>query len=372
MFFDYNATSPLRPSVKHAIEDSLGLCGNPSSVHKYGRDVRAKVEEARDRIASYLGCPSKDVIFTSGATEANNMVLSSHKGPKIISAIEHDSLYADFTSQQKDIFELNVKDNGVVDTNHLEQLLQQSGEHTLVAVMAANNETGVIQPIEEISHICQKYQAHLHVDAVQTFGKIPFNYSAASSLAISGHKIGAPSGVGVLIKSDKFSPKALIRGGGQERSYRSGTENTLGIIGLGAAIDAVSNNEEEQARKLRDKFENAIVAFCSEVQIFGKSASRLPNTSNLNMPGVKSELQLMNFDLHGIAVSTGSACSSGKVKSSRVLEKMGVPVDIATTALRVSFGFANTDKECDALIKTWKSIFQKLSPANQERRTYYA
>ena len=361
MYFDYNATSPLRPCVKKLLSESLDLFGNPSSVHAYGREVRKHIEHARDQVGTYFKRPSKHVIFTSGATEANNLAIHAHNGPVIISEIEHDSLFVFQDRPHTRILRVNT--DGIIDLSHLEELLTQTGSGTLVCIMAAHNETGVIQPIPSILDLCEKYESFLHLDAVQSIGKLSMDYSKIYSITCSGHKIGGLSGSGALVKSSTLTPKALIRGGGQERGYRSGTENTLGIMSLGCAIEDVQNDDFLKISRRINRFETAIKEFAQgNITIFSEKVGRIGNTCNISMHNVKSELQLMNFDLKNIAVSTGSACSSGKVKISRSLKAMGVSDDLASSAIRISIGFGTIDPEIDTLIEAWKDIYTRISP----------
>jgi cysteine desulfurase len=361
MYFDYNATSPLRPCVKKLLSESLDLFGNPSSVHAYGREVRKHIEHARDQVGAYFKRPSKHVIFTSGATEANNLAIHTHNGPIIISGIEHDSLFVFQDRPHTHILRVNT--DGIIDLCHLEELLTQTGSGTLVCVMAAHNETGVIQPIPSILELCEKHRAFLHLDAVQSVGKLSMDYSKIYSITCSGHKIGGLSGSGGLLKSSTLTPKTLIRGGGQERGYRSGTENALGILSLGCAIEDIQNDDFLKISRRINRFEAAVKEFAQgTITIFSEKVGRIGNTCNISMHNVKSELQLMNFDLKNIAVSTGSACSSGKVKISRSLKAMGVSDDLASSAIRISIGFGTTDEEIDTLIEAWKDIYTKLSP----------
>ena len=368
IYLDYNATTPLRSEVKAAMVQAMDVTGNPSSVHAWGRKVRQHLESARQTIADFFKAEPKQIIFTSGATEANNLALKGFNGIKIVSAIEHDSIH----QVCSDALSCPVDEDGVVNLEKLESLLQNHhGEKVLVSVMAANNETGVIQPISEIAVLVKKHQAFFHCDATQTVGKLKLDWSKISfdMLSISSHKIGGPAGVGALIVSPNLALKAQIVGGGQERSYRGGTENILGIIGFEAALKECLNDPWDEIRFLRDRFEDEIQAFCLDVDVFGKNVPRLPNTSNLTMPGVKSDVQLMNFDLSGIAVSAGSACSSGKVKTSRILQAMGLPSSKTNSAIRVSLGWQTQPFEIEAIIDTWKQIYSRCAPQSFSKST---
>jgi cysteine desulfurase len=368
IYLDYNATTPLRSEVKAAMVQAMDVTGNPSSVHAYGRKVRQHLESARQTIADFFKAEPKQIIFTSGATEANNLALKGFDGIKIVSAIEHDSIH----QVCSDALSCPVDEDGVVNLEKLESLLQSHREEkVLVSVMAANNETGVIQPISEIAALVKKHQAFFHCDATQAVGKLTIDWSkiAFDMVSISSHKIGGPAGVGALIVSPNIALKAQIVGGGQERSYRGGTENILGIIGFEAALKECLNDPWGEIRFLRDRFEDEIQAFCLDVDVFGKSVPRLPNTSNLTMPGVKSDVQLMNFDLSGIAVSAGSACSSGKVKTSRILQAMGLPSSKTNSAIRVSLGWQTQPFEIEAIIDTWKQIYSRCAPQSFSKST---
>jgi cysteine desulfurase len=296
------------------------------------------------------------------------LALKGFDGIKIVSAIEHDSIH----QVCSDALSCPVDEDGVVNLEKLESLLQSHREEkVLVSVMAANNETGVIQPISEIAALVKKHQAFFHCDATQAVGKLTIDWSkiAFDMVSISSHKIGGPAGVGALIVSPNIALKAQIVGGGQERSYRGGTENILGIIGFEAALKECLNDPWGEIRFLRDRFEDEIQAFCLDVDVFGKSVPRLPNTSNLTMPGVKSDVQLMNFDLSGIAVSAGSACSSGKVKTSRILQAMGLPSSKTNSAIRVSLGWQTQPFEIEAIIDTWKQIYSRCAPQSFSKST---
>ncbi len=357
MYCDYNATAPLRDSVKKELMSAFDLLGNPSAVHSYGRNVRGCIERARNTIADYFKTDAQNVIFTSGATEANNMILKNHKGPVFLSSIEHSSVF----NARIDAQSIAVNEDGVVDLYHLESLLKNAeGTMPLVAVMAANNETGVIQPIQDVFNLCKKYQALLHVDAVQAVGKLEQEtYNCATTMTISGHKLGALSGIGALIKKSDYHPTALINGGGQERRMRSGTENILGIISLGKAIEDLCHDDWHSTQHIREHLESMMLKAVPNTIIFGHKVSRLPNTIDVAMPGVSSDLQLMLFDQQNIAISSGSACSSGKIQSSRVLKAMNVDPLLINNAIRISFGTKTTLDQAEDLFKAWFGIYQK-------------
>lgn len=357
IYLDHNASTPMLPKVKQAITEALVYQGNASSIHQEGRKIRQLIEESREKVASYLKVHSSRIVFTSGATEANNHVLKGFSGPVIINDAEHDSV----RHVRSDAQLCSVTSQGLLDLTHLEDLLKQSKEPVLISAMWANNESGVIQPLEEILSLTRRFGAFLHSDCVQGIGKIQLNWSqnAPNFISLSGHKIGSPQGVGVLVIDEKYPLLPLTRGGGQERSHRSGTENTLHIIGLGHAIDHVQEQNWSSIKKLRDGLEETLLSQYPEITIYGKEVERTPNTSLIRMPNVKNSIQVMSFDIKGIALSSGSACSSGKVKSSHVLKAMGVTDENASETIRVSLGLETTEKDIHTFMDVWKAIYQQ-------------
>lgn len=357
-YLDHNATTPVHPWVIEAVGATLDQCGNASSVHGWGRRAHAALEKARDAVASLAGARSDGLVFTSGGTEANNLALMSFKEFKVaVSAIEHDSVL----HVRNDAQLIPVDPDGVIDLNALEQMIDG---RTLVSVMVANNETGVIQPIDKIGVICREKGAMLHCDAVQAAGKIALDLASngVHLASLSAHKIGGPQGVGALVVyNPEIQANALLVGGGQEKGMRPGTENLPGIVGFGVAAsiarDELCNYVSMAA--LRDRLEAQIKRLSPDSRIFGQRANRLPNTSCFTMPGVGSEAQVMSLDLAGVMVSAGSACSSGKVKSSHVLRAMGVEQDIAGTAIRISFGRGNAEADVDKLMNAWGRLFAR-------------
>jgi cysteine desulfurase len=355
IYLDYNATTPLLPSVREAMIGSMEFVGNASSIHSYGRSIRKILEEARQTIASYFSRPASDVIFTSGATESNNLALQGFKGNVIVSAIEHDSVYE--VRQDRQV--CPVSQSGIVDLGVLEELLKQRQSPVLVSVMYANNETGIIQPMADVVSLARRYGAFVHCDAVQVIGKKTVDWEALGidMISLSAHKIGGPQGVGALIVSPKISLGPLIKGGGQERFFRSGTENVLGIVGFSEAIKKVQEADWSRVRNLRKALEKEIAEISSSVCIIGQGVERLPNTVTFCGMGLKSAVQVMSFDLRGVAVSAGSACSSGKVRSSRVLRQMGLSSDLIETSLRVSMGLETTSEDIALFVEAWRQIF---------------
>jgi len=370
-YIDHNATSPLRPEAQAATERALAVGGNPSSVHGRGRAARAIVEEAREQVASLVHARTQDVIFTSGGTEANALALwgalggGAEAGERItrlfVSAIEHDSILANAVaiaerSAGTRLTVIPVTKDGVVDLGALSDGLREGKGRALIAVMAANNETGVIQPIAAVSALAEEYGALLLVDAVQAAGKTDLDFSAADYLSLSAHKIGGPQGAGALVVKESVPFAAQMLGGGQERGLRAGTENVAGIAGFAAAA-AVA---KDVSNTLRDVFEAQLLRVVPDAVIFGTHAPRLGNTSNFALPGIAAETALMALDLDGVMVSSGAACSSGKVKPSHVLKAMDVADDLARSALRVSLGWNSTQSDVDAVTASLAKLAQRV------------
>jgi cysteine desulfurase len=358
VYLDYNATTPLRCEAKKSMTEAMDWIGNASSVHEPGRRVRSQLEQARQDVAGFLKTVPATIIFTSGATEANHLALAEFDGQVIVSAVEHDSV--DQACPDRDV--CPVDGQGLIDLNALESVLKKGTGPVMVSVMAANNETGVIQPMDQIGALVQQYKekrqgAWLHCDAVQAVGRIPLADHGIDLLSISAHKMGGPQGVGALVRLTSVPLKALFRGGGQERSFRAGTENSLGIIGFGAAVKAAQPDDWAPVRELRNFLEGQLLAHFPEAIIMAQDALRLPNTTTVVMPGVKSATQVMSFDLAGIALSAGSACSSGKVKSSRILAAMGVPEAQSACSIRVSLGIDSSLAEVNRFIEVWGAIY---------------
>ena len=362
VYLDYNATSPLRAEVKAAILDILGEPGNPSSIHSSGRRARAKLEKSRIQVANLIGAKPENIIFTSGATEADILAIKgTQHADVIISSIEHDAVLSAVPEAKK----APVDENGIIRLEELDKLLSKTEQPCLVSIMWANNETGVIQPIKEIINVSSFYGAIVHADAVQALGKIPidFNASGLDMMSISAHKIGGVSGIGALIIKDEVKLQPLMVGGGQERGQRSGTENIIGIVGFGAAAEVLSinNGEQNEIRRLRDLFELKLLEKVPSVEILCKNVPRLCNTSAVVMPGVSAETQIIAFDLEGIYISAGAACSSGKVKPSHVIEAMGLSGDALTNTIRVSFGWQNKESHVDRLVDTWLKLYKRAN-----------
>ena len=356
VYLDYNATAPLRPAALEAMRAALAETGNPSSVHRFGRLARRRVEEARASVAALIGARPSQIVLTSGGTEANNLALAQPAARVLVSAIEHDSVRAAAPSA----IPIPVDRAGIVELAALDRLLANSDGPALVAIMLVNNETGVIQPVADAARIARARGARIHCDAVQAAGKLAVDFAelGVHTMAISAHKFGGPLGVGALVVNDAVALSPMLRGGGQERGSRAGTENVAGIVGFGAAArlaEAELTNMPPMAA-LRDAMEARLNAAAT---ILGREAPRVANTSCIAMPGVAAETQVMAFDLAGVAVSAGAACSSGKVRVSHVLQAMGAG-DLAGEAIRMSFGCETTAADIDRFIKTWIGLWARL------------
>jgi len=367
IYLDWNATAPLCPDARAAMLAALEVAGNPSSVHGEGRAARRLIEEAREKVAALVGAEARNVVFTSGGTEANMLALSpsARIGKLLVSAIEHPSVLAGGRFPAAAVERLPVTADGRIDLAALERRLAASAERAMVSLMLANNETGIVQPVSEAAALVHAAGGLLHVDAVQAAGRIPCNINAlgADLLTLSGHKVGAPKGVGALIRRDAALDLAdpLIKGGGQERGQRAGTENVAGIAGFGAAAaSALAGLSAARARmaKLRDRLEAGLKA--ASAVVFGAGAERLPNTTLFATAGVKAETAIIALDLAGVAVSSGAACSSGKVQPSHVLAAMGVPPQLARGAIRVSLGPSTAESEVDGFIAAWIGVSEAL------------
>ncbi|MGE5203835.1 MAG: cysteine desulfurase family protein [Acidobacteriota bacterium] len=359
-YLDWNATAPLRPEAARAVAEALARTGNPSSVHRWGRAARQAVERARAQVAALVGTAPAAVIFTSGGTEANRLALSAGSGRRIlVSAIEHDSVRE--TVPEAEV--VPVTSSGVVDLGALESLLLADPRPALVSLMLANNETGAVQPVREAAAIAHRHGALLHCDAIQAAGKIAVDFASldADLLTLSAHKLGGPQGVGALVLREGAMLAAQRRGGGQERGYRAGTENVPGIVGFGVAAEIAARELDRYAgiAALRGAAQARLQAIAPEARIFAADVARLPNTLCIAMPGVPAATQVMALDLAGVMVSAGAACSSGKVRPSRVLAAMGASPEEAGSAIRVSLGWSTTAAEIDRLVEAWGALYRR-------------
>lgn len=362
-YLDHNATTPVRPEARDAIADVLALTGNGSSVHGPGRKARAMIERAREQVATLVNAQPDNVTFTSGGTEANNQAIQgSDYSRMLVSAIEHPAVSVAIDGADL----IPVTADGVVDLAALSTMLRDADSSTLVCVMLANNETGVIQPIAEIAALVHEAGGQLHCDAVQAPGKIAIDVPAlgADTIALSGHKLGAPAGVGALITGRcAKAPDSLLKGGGQEYFRRAGTENLLGIAAMGAAAAAITKHGDEEATRIAALHEHLEAALPTGSEVAGQAAARLPNTSSIIRRNVDAETQVMSLDLKGVAVSAGAACSSGKVKKSAVLSAMGYDDTAAGSAIRVSLGWNSTQADVDAFIGAYTKLAQQQDAA---------
>lgn len=354
VYFDYNASAPLLEIARTAMMDALEYTGNPSSVHSSGRSVRRLLEDARSAVAASVTAAPAEVVFTSGATEANALACAGLAPEHIAAtAIEHDSIL-DLVAPSRRI---PVRADGTVDLDRLGTLLDQEPRPKLLAVMLANNETGVIQPVAEAAALARAAGVPVHCDAVQGWRRIAFTFGelGVDSLALSAHKAGGPKGIGALVARRGALRQAVLYGGGQERGWRAGTENVAAAAGFGA-VAAAPFPEPGTVQALRDDLERAVRAAVPETQVIAESSPRLSNTSMLALPGRDSETLVIRLDLEGIAVSAGSACSSGRVGPSHVLEAMSLPPAISRSAVRVSLGPQADPVEVDKFVAAWKRV----------------
>ncbi|MBV8753200.1 MAG: cysteine desulfurase [Hyphomicrobiales bacterium] len=371
-YLDWNATAPLRPEARAAVIAALDAVGNPSSVHAEGRAARRLIDEARRRVAALVGAEPADVVFTSGGSEANATALCPRAAADVllVSTIEHPSVLAGGRFRTDALRTVPVGADGVIDLAALERQLAagRDGRRVLVSLMHANNETGVVQPVAAAAAIVHAVGGLLHVDAVQTAGRIPCDISAlgADLLTVSGHKLGGPKGVGALVRRSEAItwPEPLIRGGGQERGSRAGTENVAAIAGFGAAAAAATRSLPADGLRLaalRDRLEAQLKAEFPQTVIFGAAAERLPNTTLFALPRINAETAVIGLDLAGVAVSSGAACSSGKVAASHVLAAMGVPGALARGAVRMSLGYATEEVDIERFLVAWRALAETLS-----------
>ncbi len=360
VYLDWNATAPLRPEARAAMDEALASCGNASSLHRAGRAARRIVEQARSNVAALAGVSPEQVVFTSGGTEANALALGGFPARRlIVSAIEHDSVLENAPGAAR----IRVTREGVADLASLETQLARDKSPALVSLMLANNETGAIQPVAEAAELAHAKGALVHCDAIQAAGKLPIDLRSLGCdlLTLSAHKLGGPQGVGALILAAGIEIVPLFRGGGQERGRRAGTENLAGIAGFGAACAASSSCLADQIRVagLRDRAGARLKEIAPDAVVFAEDAPRLSNTLCIAMPGVPASTQVMALDLAGIMVSAGSACSSGKVRRSHVLEAMGAPETLSECAIRISMGWNTAEAEIDRLAEAWGVLYAR-------------
>jgi cysteine desulfurase len=376
IYLDNNATTPVLPEVMEAMRPYFGEhFGNASSIHHHGQETRAAVERARDSVALLLGCRPAEVVFTSGGTEGDNLAIAGlvNAGDHVISSsIEHHAVLHACKHLEEtgcDVTYVPVDARGRVDPEDVRRALRPNTK--LISVMMANNETGVLQPVEEIGRIAAEADVYFHTDAVQAAGKVSIevNRIGCDVLSISGHKMHAPQGVGALYVRRGTQLQPLFYGGRHERSRRAGTENVPGIVGLGKAADLVrqgfESGDERRMPELRDRLERGILAEVDEVGVNGVDAPRVPNTTNIYFDHIEGEAMVISLDLKGLAVSTGAACSSGAIEPSHVLTAMGLRADRARASIRFSLGKQNTAEEVDfalALVPETVARLREISP----------
>jgi cysteine desulfurase len=378
VYLDYNATAPLRPEARAAMLDALAEVGNASSVHREGREARRRIEAARDAVARLVGGEPKLVTFTSGGTEANDTVLTPHWqlhghphvfDTLLVGATEHVSVLSGGRFAAEKVRLIPVDRDGVVEVDALAGLLE-TGERTLVSVMLANNETGVIQPVAEVVRLVHGAGAIVHCDAIQAAGRIPVDLAqlGVDVLTLSAHKIGGPQGAAAIVRAGEdlsFAP--ILSGGGQEKRMRAGTENVAAIAGFGVAAEAARSDpaKAEIWARWRDELASIMSASGLRTTVFGERAARLPQTLCVGLDGVPAETLLIALDLAGVAVSSGSACSSGKVAPSHVLAAMGVPPQLAKSAIRLSLGWESKESDLHLFTSAWQHVLRHVTPRHQ-------
>jgi cysteine desulfurase len=370
-YLDHNATAPIRPEAERALIEAMHLPGNGSSLHAEGRAVRATIEKARDSVAALVNAKPASIVFTSGGTEAAAMALrpglrregvTQDASLLLLGATEHPCVLSGHGFAPEAVETIPVDYDGLADLAWLAARLlrhqaEAGGGPAMVSLQLANNETGVIQPVAEVVKLAHAHGALVHCDAVQALGRIPVDFQAlgVDALTLSAHKMGGPKGVGALVLGEGVTMASpLIRGGGQERSRRAGTENVPAIAGFGATAQALAVFLAEEGARLaalRDDFEARLMAIAGEGTIFGKQSARLPNTSAFAIPGLNAQETLILLDLAGVSVSSGAACSSGKVSPSHVLRAMGVADEIAACALRLSLGWSSAEADVELALQ---------------------
>jgi cysteine desulfurase len=380
IYLDNNATTPVLPEVFEAMRPYFGEhFGNASSIHHHGQETRSAVERARDSVASLLGCRAAEVVFTSGGTEADNLAIAglTDAGDHIItSSIEHHAVLLTCKHLEEsgcDVTYVPVDGRGLVDPDDVRRALRPNTK--LISIMMANNETGVLQPVEEIGKIAAEADVYFHTDAVQAAGKVPIdvNRIGCDALSISGHKMNAPQGVGALYVRKGTQLQPLFFGGRHERSRRAGTENVPGIVALGKAADValqgLAQGDDKKMCALRDRLQQGIIAQVENASVNGSGAPRVPNTANIHFDHIDGESMVISLDLNGLAVSTGAACSSGAIEPSHVLTAMGLRSDQARASIRFSLGKQNTAEDIDialALVPEAVARLRELSPAHRK------
>ena len=359
-YLDWNATAPLRPEAAAAMSAAFTQFGNASSVHRWGRAARQRAERAREQVATLIDARPDGVVFVSGGSEANHLaLLGSGRERVLVSAVEHHSVLHAVPNAEP----IPVDREGIVEIGQLDEMLAADARPALVSVMFGNNETGVIQPVAEVAHVAHARGALFHCDAVQAAGKVPLSIDeiGAHLVSLSAHKLGGPPGIGALVVRDGVELTPMIRGGGQERGRRAGSENLPGIAGFAAAAEAAVAGfaEYDRVRCLRDELEAGIATIAPDTAVLGRGVARLPNTSAIAMPGLSAETQVIALDLDGVMVSAGAACSSGTVGPSHVLAAMGIPPEIAGSTIRVSLGWSTTQADIAHFLDAWTALYRR-------------
>ena len=367
-YLDWNATAPLRHEARAAMVEALDVVGNPSSPHAEGRRARAIIEDAREQVAALVNARPAEVVFTSGGTEANNAVLVAGWDKILLAGIEHHSVLAPARNSRAQLFDMPVDGDGVVQPDRLASALApmsggMSGGRALLTLQLANNETGVLQPVAEITRHAREHGLSVHTDAVQAAGRIGVDMAelGVDCLTLSAHKLGGPQGTGALVIRGDAALPPFICGGGQERRRRAGTENVAAIAGFGAAAEAARRHlgHIERVKRLQRQLEEQVRTITPEAVIIAEGAPRLPNTTSLALPGASAETLVIQLDLAGIAVSAGAACSSGKVGASHVLATMGLAPQLASAAIRISLGHDSTEHDTARFLEAWTHITAK-------------
>ena len=366
-YLDWNATAPLRREAQVAMLAALDVVGNPSSPHAEGRRARAIVEDAREQVAALLGARASEVVFTSGGTEGNNAVLAAGWEKILLAGIEHDSVLAPARNSRARLVDLPVDQDGVVVREELSRALASASEGpALLTLQLANNETGVLQPVAGVAAEAKQHGLAVHTDAVQAAGRVPIDVASlgVDYLTVSAHKLGGPQGTGALVFRGRRALSPLISGGGQERRRRAGTESVAAIAGFGAAAQAARRELAQMARvgRLQAWLEGQVRSITPEAIIIAEGAARLPNTTDLALPGASAETLVIQFDLAGIAISAGAACASGKVGASHVLAAMGLSAELAGAAIRISLGHGSTQADVARFLDAWTHLAAKRRP----------
>jgi cysteine desulfurase len=366
-YLDWNATAPLRREAQRAMVAALDVVGNPSSPHAEGRRARAILEDAREQVAALVGAKPTEVVFTSGGTEGNNAVLAAGWDKILLAGIEHDSVLAPARNARARLVNLPVDRDGVLARDGLAHALASASEgQALLTLQLANNETGVLQPVAAVADEAKGHGLAVHSDAVQAAGRVPVDVAnlGVDYLTLSAHKLGGPQGTGALVIRGQRALSPFISGGGQERRRRAGTENVAAIAGFGAAAEAARRElaQMERVARLREGLERQVRTVTPEAIIIAARAARLPNTTGLALPGASAETLVIQFDLAGIAVSAGAACSSGKVGASHVLAAMGLSPQLAGAAIRISLGHGSTEHDVARFLDAWTYLAAKRRP----------